>query len=49
VKLVELEVNYPITDEDLISKIEQCIEEEQQNPKSRIKLAVIDAISSTPG
>nr|CAG8567967.1 15440_t:CDS:2 [Entrophospora candida] len=49
VQLIELEVNYPITDEDLISKIEKCIEEEKQNPNSRIKLAVIDAISSTPG
>ncbi|CAG8491600.1 12800_t:CDS:2 [Ambispora leptoticha] len=49
VSLIEIEVTYPISDDDLIAQITKRIEAEHQNPKSRIKLAVIDAISSNPG
>jgi len=49
VELVEIEVNYPISDDDLIDKIVKIIKEEKQKPNTRIKLAVIDSISSSPG
>ncbi|CAG8801938.1 29441_t:CDS:2 [Gigaspora margarita] len=47
-ELLKIEVNYPISDEELISKIIGIIQEEHQKPNSRIKLAVVDAISSVP-
>ncbi|GBC03700.1 hypothetical protein RclHR1_05270009 [Rhizophagus clarus] len=49
VELIEIEVNYPISDDDLIDKLDKVIKEEQQKPNTKIKLAVIDAISSNPG
>ncbi|RIB04131.1 pyridoxal phosphate-dependent transferase [Gigaspora rosea] len=48
-ELLKVEINYPISDEELISKIIGIIQEEHQKPNSRIKLAVVDAISSVPG
>ncbi|CAG8567661.1 5281_t:CDS:2 [Cetraspora pellucida] len=48
-ELLKIDVSYPISDEELISNIIKVIQEEQQKPNSRIKLALIDAISSTPG
>ncbi|PKC74274.1 PLP-dependent transferase [Rhizophagus irregularis] len=49
VELIKIEVNYPISDDDLMNKFVKVIEEEKQKPNTKIKLAVIDAISSTPG
>jgi hercynylcysteine S-oxide lyase len=49
VELIKIEVNYPISDDGLIDKIVKVIQEEKQKPNTRIKLAVIDAISSVPG
>lgn len=47
--MIEVEVTYPISDEELIEKIVKVIKEHQQIPNKRIKLAVIDAISANPG
>ncbi|CAI2167619.1 4213_t:CDS:2 [Funneliformis geosporum] len=49
VELVEIEANYPLSEDDLIDKIVRVIQEENQKPNMRIKLAVIDSISSNPG
>jgi selenocysteine lyase/cysteine desulfurase len=49
VELIEIEVNYPISDDDLIDKFIKVIKEEKQKPNTKIKLALIDAISSNPG
>ncbi|CAG8433953.1 12144_t:CDS:2 [Ambispora gerdemannii] len=49
VSLIEIKVIYPISDDDLVANLTKRIEAEHQNPKSRIKLALIDAISSMPG
>ncbi|KAG9303972.1 hypothetical protein G9A89_005882 [Geosiphon pyriformis] len=49
VSLIEIEVNYPISNKDLIGRIVKNIEDEKRKPNSRIKLALIDAISSLPG
>ncbi|CAG8601030.1 22665_t:CDS:2 [Dentiscutata erythropus] len=48
-ELLKIDVNYPISDEELISKIIGVIQEEHQKPNSRIKLAFVDAIASVPG
>ncbi|CAG8546283.1 19290_t:CDS:2 [Racocetra fulgida] len=47
-ELLKIDINYPISDEELISNIIKVIQEEQQKPNSRIKLAFVDAISSIP-
>ncbi|CAG8458597.1 17606_t:CDS:2 [Funneliformis caledonium] len=49
VELVEIEANYPLSDDDLIDRFVKVIQEENQKPNTRIKLAVIDSISSQPG
>jgi hypothetical protein len=46
VELIEIDVKYPITEDDLVSRIEEAIFVEKSG---RIKLALIDAISSNPG
>ena len=49
VELIKIEVNHPISDDDYIDKIVKVIQEEKQSPNTKIKLVVIDAISSYPG
>ncbi|CAG8534621.1 5819_t:CDS:2 [Paraglomus occultum] len=48
ISLIEVDVLYPLSDEEIIKRTERIIEEEKLKPDSRIKAAVIDAISSTP-
>ena len=47
VNLIEIDVRYPITEDDLISQIKEVIKVEKLR-LGRIKLALIDAISSNP-
>lgn len=49
VELLELDVKYPIDDNEYLTQLENIIKSEKVKKDSRIKLAVIDAISSVPG
>lgn len=49
VKVVEVPVTYPISDEDLLRKVEKVVEEHRSlKDGSRISLAIVDWISSVP-
>lgn len=51
---VEVAIEYPITDDEIIKRVEQAVIDHNESPsakegKSRIRIAVIEAILSTPG
>ncbi|KAI8381447.1 pyridoxal phosphate-dependent transferase [Radiomyces spectabilis] len=46
---VTVELAYPLSDQAILDKTRSIIEEEQAKDNGRIRLAVVDAISSTPG
>lgn len=49
VQIVEVPVTYPISDEDLLKKVEETVEAHRQlKDGSRIRLAIVDWISSVP-
>jgi len=49
VQIVQVPVTYPISDEDLLKKVEETVEAHRQlKDGSRIRLAVVDWISSVP-
>ncbi|KAH8929276.1 PLP-dependent transferase, partial [Atractiella rhizophila] len=49
-RTLPVRVTYPISDQGLLDKIESAIVEyETTNPESKVRVALIDAISSNPG
>lgn len=42
-------MTYPISHSDLIEKTRQAIEEAEKDGKCKVRLALIDGISSNPG
>ncbi|GAA5847119.1 hypothetical protein JCM5353_005150 [Sporobolomyces roseus] len=47
--LLPIPVTYPISHSDLIDKTRQAIEEAEKDGKCKVRLALIDGISSNPG
>lgn len=49
VELVYIELNYPLEDEEIVQLTKETIERENAKGGSKIRMAVIDALSSVPG
>lgn len=49
IQVVQIELNYPLNDSEILDLIRTTIEREEQGQEGRIRLAIIDAIVATPG
>ncbi|CAO3625096.1 unnamed protein product [Cunninghamella echinulata] len=48
-QLVQVELKYPLSDDEIVDSVRMAIEKENQESSQPIKLAVLDAITSVPG
>lgn len=49
IKVVVVEINYPISHDEVVKKVEETIKKTQSEGKIKLKLGIIDAITSNPG